>query len=130
MRTAAALSTAALVSVVLVAAPAADAQDRRAAHVVAADIRPLGGDAFRVDANIRSDDAGWDAYADRFEVLAPDGRVLGVRELLHPHVDEQPFTRSLPRVEIPAGVAEVRVRAHFRPDGHGGREAVLAVPGR
>ena len=37
-------------------------------------------------------DTGWDHYADAWEVLAPDGTVLGTRTLLHPHTDEQPFT--------------------------------------
>jgi hypothetical protein len=28
-------------------------------------------------------------------VRAPDGTRLGIRDHLHPHVEEQPFTRSL-----------------------------------
>lgn len=49
---------------------------------------------------IRSPDEGWDKYADAYEVRSPTGEVLGVRELTHPHVDEQPFTRSLSEVDI------------------------------
>ena len=53
---------------------------------------------------VRHDDSGWEHYADRWEVLSPDGKVLGTRVLLHPHVGEQPFTRSLGGVTIPPGV--------------------------
>ena len=59
---------------------------------------------------VRSADTGWDKYADAFEVVAPDGTVLGTRTLLHPHVDEQPFTRILTGVAV--SVDRVTVRAH------------------
>ena len=47
------------------------------------------------DVTVRSKDTGWDRYADRIEVLAPDGTVLATRVLFHPHDDEQPFTRDV-----------------------------------
>lgn len=60
---------------------------------------------------LRHADTGWDHYADAWEVLAPDGSSLGIRELAHPHVNEQPFTRSL-RVDLGADVpAEITLRA-------------------
>lgn len=74
------------------------------------------------DATVLHADVGLRHYADRFEVLAPDGEVLGVRELEHPHVHEQPFVRRLIGVEIPAGVSEVTVRARDSQHGYGGRE--------
>ncbi|MEZ4559951.1 MAG: hypothetical protein R2854_26500 [Caldilineaceae bacterium] len=41
------------------------------------------------------------------------------RVLLHPHVNEQPFTRSLGNVVIPADVDTVVVRAHTLVAGYG-----------
>jgi hypothetical protein len=77
-------------------------------------------------------DTGWDDYADGWDVLTPDGTVLKpdsespfTRLLLHPHVDEQPFTRSQSAITIPEGVTQVRVRAHDLVDGFGGREVVV-----
>jgi hypothetical protein len=67
--------------------------------------------SYRVEATIKSKDTGWDYYAERFEILAPDGKILGARVLLHPHEDEQPFTRDIDGVKIPNGVTEVKVRA-------------------
>jgi hypothetical protein len=90
------------------------------ADVVDVKATPEGEGAWRFDVTVRHVDEGWDHYADRWEVLSPDGEVLGVRELLHPHVDEQPFTRSLGGVEIPAGVDEVEVRARDSVHGFGG----------
>lgn len=61
---------------------------------------------------VRHDDQGWEHYGDMWRVRGPDGTVYGVRELFHPHVDEQPFTRSLTGVAIPEGVSRVMVEAH------------------
>jgi len=65
-------------------------------------------------------------------VVLPDGTVLKpdpdspfTRLLLHPHVGEQPFTRSQSGIVIPEGVSRVRVRAHDLVDGWGGREVVV-----
>jgi len=78
---------------------------------------------------VRHPDTGWDDYADGWDVLTPDGAVLKpdpespfTRLLLHPHVNEQPFTRSQSGIVIPPGVTQVRVRAHDLVDGYGGRE--------
>ena len=60
---------------------------------------------------LRHDDTGWDHYADLWQVFTPDGEFLGERVLLHPHVDEQPFTRSQSGITIPEGVSQVIIRA-------------------
>ncbi|MEZ5815578.1 MAG: hypothetical protein R3D44_00665 [Hyphomicrobiaceae bacterium] len=90
-------------------------------------IRDAGG-TWRAEVTIRSDDRGWQKYADKWEVTLPDGRVLGTRVLLHPHEDEQPFTRELGGLAIPPGVTEVRVRAHDKVEGWGGAEMMVKVP--
>ena len=74
-------------------------------------------------------DEGWDHYANQWEVLSPDGVVLGTRILLHPHVGEQPFTRSLGGVEIPEGVGKVIVRARDSVHGYGGEEMEVELSG-
>ena len=77
---------------------------------------------------VRHDDTGWDHFADRWEVLGPDDRVLSTRVLAHPHVSEQPFTRRLPGVRIPEGLTSVRVRAHDSVHGYGGSEQPVEIP--
>jgi hypothetical protein len=81
---------------------------------------------------VRHPDTGWEDYANGWDVLTPDGTVLKpdpdspfTRLLLHPHVDEQPFTRSQSGIVIPPDAAQVRVRAHDLVDGYGGREVVV-----
>ena len=74
---------------------------------------------FRV--TVRHGDTGWDHYADAWRVVAPDGTVLGTRELLHPHVEDQPFTRSLSGVVVPEGASTVRIEAHDSVHGWGGK---------
>jgi len=83
---------------------------------------------WRFDVTLRHADTGWDDYADGWEVLAPDGSQLGYRKLLHPHVDEQPFTRSLGGVQIPAGIASVTIRAHSNVDGWGVGTYAFTLP--
>ena len=98
------------------------------ADVVDVEVGKQGDGRFRFDVTVRHADEGWDHYADRWEVLGPDGAALGVRELAHPHVNEQPFTRSLTGVSIPADVGEVTVRARDSMHGYGGAEMSVAVP--
>ena len=79
---------------------------------------------------VRHDDEGWDHYADKWEVLGQDGEVLGSRVLLHPHVSEQPFTRSLSGVKIPEGVQRIFIRARDSVHGYGGKEVVIELAGK
>jgi hypothetical protein len=69
------------------------------------------------DVSVRHADAGWDHYANRWDVVGPDGVVIASRVLEHPHVDEQPFTRSLAGVAVPDGAAEIAVRARTSVEG-------------
>ncbi len=73
-------------------------------------------------------DEGWKHYADRWEILSPEGEVLATRVLRHPHVDEQPFTRSLPGVILPEGITRVTVRAHDSVHGYGGKTFPVTIP--
>ena len=75
------------------------------------------GSGWRFDVTIAHPDTGWDHYADGWRIELEDGTVLGFRELFHPHVEEQPFTRSLSGVTIPDGVTRVFVRARDNVDG-------------
>ena len=97
------------------------------ANVIKAVATEQGSNAWRFDVTIRSNDKGWDYYCDRFEIVAPDGTVLGTRILVHPHETEQPFTRSLSGVSIPASVETVTVRASMKPDGAGGETVQLSL---
>ena len=77
----------------------------------------LTGDTWTFSVTLSHADTGWDDYADGWRVEGSDGTVLGYRELFHPHVDEQPFTRSLSGVAIPDGLTVVQIRARTNVDG-------------
>jgi hypothetical protein len=94
------------------------------ADVVDVAVRASGG-AYNFDVTVRHADTGWEHYADKWDVVAMDGTVLATRTLLHPHVGEQPFTRSLGNVRVPAGATEVRIRAHDKVHGYGGVELIV-----
>jgi hypothetical protein len=83
----------------------------------------------RFSVTVRHADAGWEHYADRWQVLTESGEVLATRVLRHPHVEEQPFTRQLRGVKIPEKVQRVRIRAHDSAHEDGGAEVVVELPG-
>ncbi|WP_038036487.1 hypothetical protein [Thermopetrobacter sp. TC1] len=98
------------------------------ADVVQARAVSTANNTWRFDVTVRHEDSGWDHYADRYEILSMKGRVLATRVLAHPHVNEQPFTRSLYNVRIPKGIKRIRIRAHDSRHGYGGKEIVLTLP--
>lgn len=86
------------------------------------------GNTWTFSVTLKHGDTGWDHYADLWQVFTPDGKLLGERVLLHPHVEEQPFTRSLSGVEIPGGVEEVVIRARDSVHGVAEQEYRLSLP--
>ena len=75
------------------------------------------GMVWNIHVTIEHPDTGWDHYADGWRVHDEEGKELGFRELRHPHVNEQPFTRSLTGVVIPDGTRKVFVSARCSRDG-------------
>ena len=79
-------------------------------EIVGAEVQ-RSGETWRFAVTLKHADTGWDHYADLWQVLSPDGTVLGERVLAHPHVDEQPFTRTQSGIVIPNGLDHVFIRA-------------------
>lgn len=74
-------------------------------------------------------DTGWEDYADGWNIITPEGKIIKTdktdkftRTLMHPHVDEQPFTRSQTGIRLPENTTYVTVKAHDIVDGFGGKE--------
>ncbi len=95
--------------------------------VVNARIIKLSETSYEFQVTVQREDASWDHFADRWEIIGPGGRVLGTRVLLHPHIGERQFTRKLRGVTIPEGVEHVIVRVHDKVHGYG-REKLIALP--
>lgn len=81
---------------------------------------------------VQHPDTGWEDYADGWDVVLPDGSVVKpdpespfTRLLLHPHEEEQPFTRSQSGIILPPDATTVTVRAHDLVDGYGGKEVLI-----
>jgi len=99
------------------------------ADVVKVKASPQSTVQWRFDVTVRHPDTGWEDYADGWDVVLPGGTVVKpnptehfTRTLWHPHVGQQPFTRSQSGVTIPTSVDSVTVRAHDKVDGFGGKE--------
>ncbi len=95
--------------------------------VVAARVRCTESRTCRFQVTLRHKDEGWEHYADRWEVLTPEGEVIATRVLRHPHVNEQPFTRTLAGVQLPPDLEALTIRAHDLVHEYGGAEHTLQL---
>jgi hypothetical protein len=86
---------------------------------------PYGSCNFEV--TIRHADEGWKHFANAYDIVTLEGKVLATRILHHPHINEQPFTRSISNVKIPKGVKSVIIRANDLLHGYGGKEIHLQL---
>ena len=87
------------------------------ADVVGVSISGAPGD-YSVSVTVLSDDRGCGSYVDWWEVISEEGELLTRRVLLHAHVDEQPFTRSMGGLKVQPG-ERVIIRAHMNDAGYG-----------
>lgn len=102
--------------------------DAGEADVVAAKVTKTGADTYRFDVTVVHEDTGWDHYANVWQVIGPNGAIIGERVLAHPHVNEQPFTRSLSGVSIPTEITGVTLRAGDLVHAFGGAELRIELP--
>lgn len=98
------------------------------ADIVGAKASQAADGSWSFDVTVAHADEGWDHYADAFDVLTLDGTVLGQRILAHPHVNEQPFTRSLRGVIIDSAVETVKIVARDTVHGYGGASLDVVLP--
>jgi len=79
------------------------------------------------DVTVRHADEGWSHFANGYQIFSPSGELLGHRILVHPHVNEQPFTRSIRNIKIPASVDTVELRANDSVHGKSERKYVIKL---
>ena len=84
--------------------------------------------SYHFKVTVAHNDEGWDHYADSWEIRDSEGTVYATRTLHHPHVSEQPFTRSLSDVKIPVETKELTVRAHDSVHLFGGKTVTIKLP--
>ncbi|MFT7235844.1 MAG: hypothetical protein ACI9QV_001430 [Methylophagaceae bacterium] len=82
-------------------------------------------DEYLVNVKLRHQDTGWDHYADEWRIIDVQGNILGNRLLLHPHVEEQPFTRALSNVKLDDNLTHIYIEAHDKI--HGWAKQKLAI---
>jgi hypothetical protein len=104
------------------------------AHVLASEADVIDAEVIRADdgsftfnITVQHADEGWNHYTDHWLILDNDEQVIAARKLMHPHVKEQPFTRSLSYIEIPDEVTEVTVRAHCSVDNYSGKNMLVKI---
>lgn len=98
------------------------------ADVVSVKAIKTGNNTYRFDVTVTHNDEGWEHYANKWDIVSPDDNVFKTRTLHHPHVNEQPFTRSLAGIKIPVDSPRVTVRAHDSVHGYGGKVITVELP--
>jgi hypothetical protein len=96
------------------------------ADVIDVEVRYKGGNSFQVITTLGHADTGWKHYANGWEILDESGKTLGMRVLHHPHVNEQPFSRSH-TLDIPATVKTITIRGIDSVHGIGGKEKSIKL---
>jgi len=86
-------------------------------EILSAQFKQMANLKWSVAVTLRHNDQGWDHFADRWQIVDQDNNILGTSILLHPHVHEQPFTRSLNSVSIPTYTQQLFIEA--RDNTHG-----------
>lgn len=94
-----------------------------------ADLESEGGGVYSLSVTVSSPYDSPERYADGWRVLAPDGTVLGKRELMHDHASEQPFTRTQTGLEIPEGTERITIEGRDQENGYGGKTVTIPVGG-
>lgn len=97
------------------------------ADVVKVDVKKDTANNYNFSVTILHQDTGWDHYADKWDIMGEDGTLFGTRVLHHPHVNEQPFTRSLSGVRIPDSVRKVILRGHDSVHEYGGKSITVEL---
>lgn len=96
------------------------------ADVIDIDVRYNGGNNFLITTTLAHADTGWQHYANEWQVLDESGKIIGRRILHHPHVNEQPFSRSH-ALDIPITVNAITIRGVDSVHGSGGGEMTIKL---
>jgi hypothetical protein len=110
--------------------PAMDPQDKHYPDVVAGRLVPSGAGRYDVTVSLSSPYDTRFRFADGWRVLTSRGDFLGERWFHRHHAFEQPWTRTLRGIRIPADVDEVVLEGHDVMYGYGGGAYFLRVPPR
>ncbi|NOY66857.1 MAG: hypothetical protein GXP13_05560 [Gammaproteobacteria bacterium] len=69
------------------------------------------GNTWNISVTLKHKDSGWNHYANAWQIVDGKNKLIRKRVLLHPHVNEQPFTRSLYSVKIPGNTKVIFIEA-------------------
>ena len=124
------LAIAAVLATNITTAQSAGLMNQKYPDVIDVRVHVRSDNRFDFDATISSPYDTPQRYADAFRVMSTEGVQFGERTLFHDHANEQPFTRDLYGVSIPAGIDTVVIQARDKKYGYGGKTLRVTLPGR
>lgn len=84
--------------------------------ILTADFKHTGDQTWNVSVTLKHADSSWDHYADDWRIVDTGGKIIADRVLAHPHIDEQPFTRSQGQIRLPTSDM-IYIEAHDKRHG-------------
>lgn len=103
---------------------------QRFPDVIKVQVSASGDNRFSFSATLLSPYDTPERYADAFRIMTVNEATLGVRELLHDHASEQPFTRGISGVTIAPDITRVIIQGRDQQYGYGGKTVTVDLPGR
>ena len=97
------------------------------ADVVDVKVTHMSGQEYRISVTLEHADTGWDHYANAWQIFDENDNLIGERVLHHPHVNEQPFTRSL-TLNIPKDIKVIIIKGQDSVHGLGGKSLRVELP--
>jgi len=85
-------------------------------RIIKAELESYSG-KWTVRVTLKHEDKGWKHYADGWRIVDEKGTLIATRTLHHPHDKEQPFTRNLSGINIPASTSIIFIEAHDKQHG-------------
>ena len=70
-----------------------------------------------INVTIKHNDSSWKHYVNKYEIYAKNNKIA-TRILYHPHIHEQPFTRSKSGFQIPKNTTSITIKAYDLVDGY------------
>lgn len=97
------------------------------ADVIDAEVKRGDDGTFTFNVTVQHADEGWHHYATHWLILDKDEQLIAARKLMHPHVNEKSFTRSLQNVDLPDEVTEVIIGALCSKGNSSGKRLTLKI---
>ncbi len=96
-------------------------------YIEAVQVKKIANGTYNFSVTLKHADKSWEHYANLWQVETLQGELIAKRVLHHPHISEQPFTRSLSGVSIPSELKQVVIVAGCTVEGINSKKVLVKL---